>query len=154
MVAEACSAHVFFGVCFSNMDIFNIIVGIASLIGLVISIFVLSDTKKIREFFLHKARLPELFTDLQNSYNELDNFLKTNSIDKCHKVIMNTKPIISSLEQKGKYINNVKSYIDEYKLAIDCISSSSSTDEYWDCATKLSTLIVSLKQMDKDLKWG
>ncbi len=153
-MVEVCDkAYVISGACLSKIDIFNLCASTASIIGLIISVFLLFEAKEIRRLFLQKARLPEIIEDLQQSYLDLSKNLQSKNLEECYKTLKNSTPLIKGLKEKLPKRNNLSKEIKYYE---DNFPSEANADikEYWECSVALSTLIVSLQEIDKDSKWG
>lgn len=139
----------------------NKIGSISSILGLVVTIFLFIEARKIRNSFLRRARLPEINKELvkvtSNVSEQLKNWdaEKTPALDAFSNVkalLENIKPKLPSEEKRkvGDYLNRLqpKKY-----LFIKTSISELSEDAAWELYTELSGLVTSLQQLAKDSKW-
>ncbi len=139
----------------------NKIGSISSILGLVVTIFLFIEARKIRNSFLRRARLPEINKELvkvtSNVSEQLKNWdaEKTPALEAFSNVkalLENIKPKLPSEEKRkvGDYLNRLqpKKY-----LFIKTSISELSEDAAWELYTELSGLVTSLQQLAKDSKW-
>lgn len=139
----------------------NKIGSISSILGLVVTVFLFIEARKIRNSFLRRARLPEINKELAKLTSNVSDQLKKWGGDKTpaleafsnvKALLENIKPKLPPEEKKkvGDYINRLqpKKY-----LVIKTSLSELSEDSAWELYTELSGLVTSLQQLAKDSKW-
>lgn len=128
---------------------------IASILGLLISIFLLWEAWKIRKLFALKARLPEVVEEASKMYDQFYSSLKNFNTDKqaVHDCMKKSEGILEVCLKKiddkdvKKKINGILSLISKIKLG------DSAEDEYWKVYSDFSSLLTVLRQNEKDIKW-
>ncbi len=139
----------------------NNIGSISSIIGLLVTIFLFLEAKKIRNSFIRKARLPEVNNDLVKSTSQLVENLRKWDDDKnpsieifsrVRALLENIKEKLPPEEKKKVKVYLQKLYPKKYYF-INGPLSDLSVDEAWDRYTELSGLITTLQQSAKDSKW-
>lgn len=134
---------------------------ISSLLGLLVSVFLFFEARKIRNSFIRRARLPEVNRELTKFASQLSERLKNWENDKT-SVVETFSTIKALLENiKSKLPSEEKSKVDEYLKKLHpkkyfIISRSLielAEDDAWTRYTELSGLVVTLQQLAKDSKW-
>lgn len=134
---------------------------ISSIVGLVVTVFLFFEARKIRQSFLRRARLPEITRELTRNTSSLSNALKDWPIDstpaleifaKVKGLLENVRPKIPKEEQKHitallKKLQPRKNLFFKSKL------TELSEDSAWDLYADLNTVVTSLEQLTKDSKW-
>ena len=139
----------------------NNIGSISSIVGLIATIFLFVEARKIKNSFLRKARLPEVTRDLKKSTSKLSDHLKEWGTDKNPAVeefskvkalLENIKSKLPPEEQKkvGNYL--VRLCPKKYFFIASPLSKLNE-DDAWERYTELSGLVVALQQLAKDSKW-
>lgn len=139
----------------------NKIGSISSILGLVVTVFLFIEARKIRNSFLRRARLPEINKELAKLTSNVSDQLKKWGGDKTPalEAFSNVKALLENIKPKlppeekrkvGDYINRLqpKKY-----LVIKTSLSELSEDSAWELYTELSGLVTSLQQLAKDSKW-
>lgn len=139
----------------------NKIGSISSILGLVVTVFLFIEARKIRNSFLRRARLPEINKELAKLTSNVSDQLKKwggdktpalEAFSKVKALLENIKPKLPPEEKRkvGDYINRLqpKKY-----LVIKTSLSELSEDSAWELYTELSGLVTSLQQLAKDSKW-
>src|SRR5690554_2470287 len=87
---------------------------LSSILGLIVTLFLLYEARKIRNSFLRRARLPEVNRELSKSTSQLSENLKGWSSDK--KPSLETLSTIKALLEnvRGKLPSEEKRKVDEY----------------------------------------
>jgi len=132
-----------------------------SLIGFVVTCFLLIEARDIKNSFLRKARIPEIVTELTDvSIKLARNLRKWDSESNLALARLEiSKSLLESIEkklpnhEKKKVANligklNVKKWF-FFKVPISVLEK----DQAWDLYTELSGVITSLTQLEKDSKW-
>jgi hypothetical protein len=135
---------------------------ISSLIGLVITSFLLWEAKKIRNSFLRRARLPEVIKNLSQANNKISKNLKDWEIESRQGIEQFTiaKGLLENLQQKLPEMEKKKvvTYIRKLEvrelLVLKSTITEATEDEAWGLYTELSGLITSLKELQKDSHWN
>lgn len=139
----------------------NKIGSISSILGLIVTVFLFIEARKIRNSFLRRARLPEINKELAKLTSNVSDQLKKWGGDKTPalEAFSNVKALLENIKPKlppeekrkvGDYINRLqpKKY-----LVIKTSLSELSEDSAWELYTELSGLVTSLQQLAKDSKW-
>lgn len=137
------------------------IASLSSIVGLVISIFVLIEAKKIRKSFLRRARLPEIMKELTQANNGLSKHLKDWNEGKRFGIeqLSIAKGLLENLEEKlpDKERKKVKVFcqkLETKRMFFFAIPITNIEEEQaWEFYTQLTGLITSLEQLSKDSKW-
>ena len=144
----------------------NSIGSIASIIGALISLYLIYALRKIHKHFLFKARFPELKKSLSNKASKLIELFQEfdNNKPEIKHTLRLIETILKNLEKKlhGEY----KSSVSNLKMEITKFNNSNSklnkflynyvpitTDNVWEIYSKLQALIEELNQKLKDSKW-
>ena len=133
-----------------------------SFISLAISIFLFLEDRKIYKLFIGKARIPEINKSLKKIYPDVSE--KMNDFENNKEYIftefLNAKSLVESLEKKltedshKKKCRNfvlmftTKKYFFYYRKKIEFTDKES-----WLLLRELSALVVTLSELEKDLKW-
>ncbi len=140
------------------------IASIASIIGLLITIWVLMETKNIRKSFLTKARIPDAIKELESLATNLSKTIpewETNKQDtlieigKCSSILKNIEPKLTASIKKDvtttlEEFQRKKSIKNFWKIKS---ISELSLDEIWNLYTQLQFVIEGLKQKKHDMRW-
>ena len=139
----------------------NKIGSISSIIGLIVTIFLFVEARKIRDSFLRKARLPEINKELLKVASKVSGQLKNWGTDRIpaleafsnvKALLENIKPKLPSKERKevGDYLKQLqpKKY-----LFIRSSISELDEDTAWELYAELSGLVTTLQQLANDSKW-
>jgi|AntDeeMinimDraft_4_1070355.scaffolds.fasta_scaffold05561_4 hypothetical protein len=139
----------------------NKIGSVSSILGLVVTLFLLYEARKIRNSFLRRARLPEVNRDLLKSTSQLSDNLKNWSADKnpSLETFSTIKALLENIREKLP--SDEKRKVDEYLSNLHSKKwwfingplSELTEDEAWSRYTDLSGLVTSLQQLAKDSKW-
>lgn len=139
----------------------NKIGSISSIIGLVVTVFLFLEARKIRNSFLRRARLPEVNRELSKSASQLSDRLKKWNDDKTPSIetFSTIKALLENI--KSKLPPEEKKKVGEYLLKLhpkkyffmNSPLSKLTEDEAWDRYTELSGLVTTLQQLAKDSKW-
>jgi len=139
----------------------NKIGSISSILGLIVTVFLFMEARKIRNSFLRRARLPEVNKELAKVTSNVSIQLKNWEVDKTPalEAFSNVKALLENIRLKlpseekrkvGDYLNRLqpKKY-----LSVKRSISELSEDAAWELYTELSGLVTSLQQLVKDSKW-
>lgn len=136
-------------------DWLTTISSISSIIGLIITVFLFIEARKIRAAFIRRARLPELNNDLAKMTSEVSKHLKNWHADKA--------PALESFSKVKALLENIKSKLptEERKKVLSLLSkieradiSIMSENSVWYLYADLSGLVTSMEQIIKDSKWA
>jgi len=134
---------------------------LSSILGLIVTLFLLYEARKIRNSFLRRARLPEVNRELLKSTSQLSENLKDWSTDK-NSSLETFSTIEALLENvRGKLPSDEKGKVDDYLSNLhprkwwflNSPLSELTEDEAWSRYTDLSGLVTRLQQLAKDSKW-
>lgn len=134
---------------------------ICSILGLLVSLFVLIEAKKIRKSFLRRARLPEIMKELTQANNNLSKNLKNWNESKRNGLeqLSIAKGLLENLEGKlpDKERKKVRIFCKKLELKKMFIFTvpiaNIEADQAWELYTQLTGLITSLEQLSKDSRW-
>jgi hypothetical protein len=133
----------------------------SSIVGLIITIWLLIVAKGIRKSFLRKARVPQITEQLFKLLLELDTNLKNWETEQkdaiknlaiCKGLLENLKPKLDNDEEKNCKNMISKLTIKKY-MFLNGNLSDIKEDFAWDLYNELNTLTTKLMQLDKDSKW-
>lgn len=134
---------------------------ISSIIGLVVTAFLLFEARKLRQSFLRRARLPEITRELKRTTSGLAEALKEWGNDKAPAfeifgkikgLLENVEPKVPKDEQK-KIREFLKKLQPRKFVILKSNITELSKDKAWDLYTDLNTVITSLEQLKKDSLW-
>lgn len=139
----------------------NKIGSISSMIGLIVTIFLFMEARKIRNSFLRRARLPEINRELAKVTSKVSDQLKNWDADKTPalEAFSNVKALLENIKPKlpSEERNKVADYLNRLQpkkyLIIKTSISELGEDAAWELYTELSGLVTSLQQLVKDSKW-
>lgn len=134
---------------------------ISSIIGLIVTLFLLLEARKIQLSFLRRARLPALTKELNKSIPKISRSLgswKTDDVKtkqefaKVKALLENLKPKLTADEKK--HINSFLVKLQPRKYYIIRTSIFDLTEDLaWDLYTDLNLIATGLDQLIKDSKW-
>jgi|SRR5690554_1815248 len=139
----------------------NKIGSISSVLGLIVTVFLFIEARKIRNSFLRRARLPEINKELSKATSKVSNHLKNWGADKTPalKALSNVKALLENIKPKlpAEEKRKVGAYLDRLQpkkyLVIKTSVSELNEEAAWELYTELSGLVTSLQQLAKDSKW-
>lgn len=134
---------------------------ISSIIGLIVTVFLFLEARKIRNSFLRRARLPEVNKELAKVTSEVAESLKKwdsdktpvlETFSKVKALLENISPKLPS-DEKRKVENYLNRLQPKKYFIIKSSISELNEDSAWELYTELSGLVTSLQQLAKDSKW-
>ncbi|ATI03066.1 MULTISPECIES: hypothetical protein [Cycloclasticus] len=139
----------------------NKIGSISSILGLIVTIFIFVEARKIRNSFLRRARLPEINKELAKATSNVSDQLKNWGEDKTPalEAFSNVKALLENIKPKlpSEEKNKVKDYLSRLQpkkyLFVNTSLAELGEDSAWELYTELSGLVTSLQQLAKDSKW-
>ena len=134
---------------------------LSSILGLLATIFLIFEAKKLRSSFLRRARLPQITEELSIATSELSENLKfwrQNSAPALH-TFSKIEGLLGNI--RTKLPGKEKKLVDEFLtllhpkkyLVLTQPLSQLTDDEAWDRYTKLNSLVTTFEQLTKDMKW-
>lgn len=134
---------------------------ISSILGLIVTVFLFIEARKIRNSFLRRARLPEVNKELAKITSQVSDRLKKWESDKkpVLETFSNVKALLENIRPKlpSEEKRKVESYLSRLQpkkyLIIRSSISELKEDDAWELYTELSGLVTSLQQLAKDSKW-
>ncbi len=135
------------------MDALSIIGNLASIIGALLSAYVLLDVKRLHDHFLLKARMPDFLKLLKQYVFTLSERLRkfdenTSEIETVLRQCESTlKNLISKV--RGEVKQDTRNLLKRIRKRI----KPTNKDEAWEIYQELQALIEALKHMQKDIKW-
>lgn len=139
----------------------NKIGSISSILGLVVTVFLFIEARKIRNSFLRRARLPEINKELTKATSNVSEKLKNWDTDKMPalEAFSNVKALLENIKAKlpAEEKRKVSDYLNRLQpkkyLVIKTSISELDENAAWELYTELSGLVTSLQQLAKDSKW-
>lgn len=140
---------------------------ISSILGLLISVFLLVEARKIRQSFLRRARLPEVLKELNTSIKKISDSLKSsaksnswevekNTINEQYGIVRGLLENISSKlpEDERSHVNVFINQLLVSKFYFWKDSLIIKDEELgWKLYTDLSRVATRLEQLRKDSRW-
>ena len=134
----------------------------ASIIGLIVTIFLFVEARSIRKSFLRRARLPELNKDLAKAASEISVHIKTWEGD--------NEPALEKFLHAKALLENIKKKLpdDERKMVERYLNrlqpkgllfkkreiSDLNREEAFQLYSELNGLVTSLRELAKDNTWN
>lgn len=136
------------------MEAFFIIGNIASIIGAVISLWVLWDVKRLRAHFLFRTRIPDLLKSLKKHVNTLSESLR--NYEENQRDIETVLPVCESTLKnlKAKVHGDARQTTKTLLEKIRRRTKPTSKDEAWEIYDELQALLEALNHLWKDKKWS
>lgn len=146
---------------------FSGISGWSSIFGFLLSIWVLYTVKKLRNYYLLKARTPELIKEINKFSKELNSYLEDIKTNKNEIIVVVKKCefTLKSLRRKGT--NDLVSLIDKMLQRISKMkkggpvrlnpfkpSKWSFDDEAWELYSDMQGVLQGLKETANDSNWS
>lgn len=126
----------------------------ASIIGLVLTIFVLLNIRSIKQFYLFSARVPELLEKLTKHAASISTHQKNypTTHQELTLELAGVEMVLNSLYDKvnRKTKKSVKKTIDSIILPK---TGQASKDEIWSIYIQIHKLITEVEELQSDLKW-
>ena len=129
---------------------------VSSILGLLITIWILFNLNRIRKDFLFKARIPQLIQKLEKHSSLLSTYLQdfggsrqmiNLELGKCRA---NLRSLRSKLPRNSK--RSVKKLEKQIQKNTPT-KAESSKDTIWEIYTDLNSLIEDMKNLEQDKKW-
>lgn len=134
----------------------GVVGSLASIAGLILSVFVLSSVRKLRREMLFRGRLPELKRQLARHASRINAFMKAygENIDEIEREISACRACLRSLA--GKTNSPLQVDILDLIARIDRARplNAESAREIWVLHLELIELASLLKNIYDDMKWG
>lgn len=134
----------------------------ASIIGLIVTIFIFIEARSIRKSFLRKARLPELNKDLAKAASEISVHIKTWESNKepALEKFSHAKALLENIRKKLPENERriVERYLTRFRpkrfLFKKREISDLNRDEAFQLYSELNGLVTSLRELAKDNAWN
>lgn len=135
---------------------------LSSILGLIVTIFLLLEARNIRNSFLRRARLPEVVNELNEASSKLSKCLKSwntenrsgmEQISIIKGLLENLQPKLPEAEKK-KVVIFVRSLKTREWFFIESTITNASEDEAWKIYTEFVSLLTILDQLQKDSRWN
>lgn len=148
----------------TNLSIVSSFLGLFfSIIGVMVSIYLIIEAKKISKLFLGKARLPELIKDLKSIYPEISDMMDSfeNNKNEIFTKFLESKSLVENLEkklttdlEKRKCKEFRAMFLKGKLLFLKTKKTEMTLAESWEMLRELSALTTTLTEFEKDLKWS
>lgn len=135
---------------------------VASIIGLIVTIFLFIEARSIRKSFLRRARLPELNKDLAKAASEISVHIKAWEINKepALEKFSHAKALLENI--KKKLPEDERRMVEEYLIRLQPNRlffkkreiSDLNRDEAFQLYSELTGLVTSLRELAKDNTWN
>ncbi len=137
-----------------------------SILGLVITLYVLYNLRKIRKHYEYRARTPEIVSQLDDFSKDLNSYLD-NISDNKNEIILTVKKLeytLKSLRRKtnGEIIKNIDSLLGRTKrmkndgpiiFPFFSKTSWSFDDEAWEIYSDIQGILQGVKEDSRDSSW-
>lgn len=146
---------------------FNSISGWSSIFGFLLSIWVLYTVKKLRNYYLIKARTPEIIKDINNFSKELNSYLRDIENNKNEIIVVVKKCEFTLKSLRRKSTKDLVSLIDKMLLRISNLKKGgpirlnpfkppiwSFNDEAWELYSDMQGVLQGLKETANDSNWS
>lgn len=140
----------------------NTVGSVASILGLVVTIFLFIEARSIQKSFLRRARLPELNKDLAKATSEISVHIKSWESNK--------EPVLERFSQVKALLENIKKKLpeDERKMVEKYLIklrpkrfllqnreiSELNREKAFQLYSELNGLLTSLRELAKDNTWN
>lgn len=137
------------------------IAAVGAVFGVLITLFLLFEARKLRKSFIRRARLPQVLEELDISTSKLMNSLTKWKVDRkpAWKMIANIKGLLNTTSSKlpnkeQKQIRILLRLIQpkKYYLLKSRISNLT-IEDCWNIYIELNSVIAQLNQVEKDSRW-
>lgn len=134
-----------------------------SVISLAISIFLFIEARKIYKLFIGKARIPEIIKSLEKIYPDISDKTEdfSNNREYIFRSFLSAKSIVENLEEKlTKDLQRKKCreflliFRTKNNLFFHRNKTEFTLEESLIILRELSALVVTLSELEKDLKWN
>ena len=138
----------------ARSPVFAAIANVASVLGLMVSVWVLLDLKRIHTFYRLNARLPGYLKTLRSHATQLSNFLNDPAKNdlQIRKVLASLEGTLKSLEPKlsGDYKTSAAALTQSIsKVGFDAVAEETARRVY----LQLTQLNQRLKDHHEDIRW-
>lgn len=133
---------------------FSVLGDVCSIASLVLTLFVLYDTRKLRSFYKLKVRAPALLRDLKKSSAVLSDYLNefAEFLPEIREELARIAVKLKSLE--GKLTGGPKASVKRLRRDIDqCEASLQNEDQVRRVYVAVITIIEEVRDHQKDLEW-
>lgn len=126
---------------------------IASILGFLVSLYVLASLRGIRREFLAKGRLPKLIKDLKAHAREANDLLNNYNDSKQSFRAVLTKCVASLDSLRGKTPRDSRRRVKVLRKKMIAFGKRESIDAAWDIYGLLQALIEFLQNQSLDSNW-
>lgn len=130
------------------------VASIMSIVGFVVTCFLLLEARKIRQSFIRKVRIPEIVSELDSISSELIAALKSYKSENrsAHEKIQKASALMESILPKisANSSDRVQLFIKSSKTSLN---GTLDEDVCWRLYGELSGVVTYLQQISKDTKW-
>lgn len=146
---------------------FNRISGWSSILGFFLSIWVLYNVKKLRNYYLLKARIPEIIKEINKFSKELNSYLDDINNNKNQILVIIKKFEFTLKSLKRKSANDLVSLINKMLQRISRMKRGgpvrlyplkptkwSFDDEAWELYSDMQGVLQGLKETANDSNWS
>lgn len=140
------------------METLSIAGNLASLLGFVVSCYVLWDLQKIKKQFIFKARIPAQIESLEGQAKELADSLSTNDIRAIEQKISVANSILKNLSEKAnsdirkEIVNLIKKIQDYYSISSKDLGPG--MNKAYEIYSSMLGIVEALRQQHEDSKWS
>lgn len=132
---------------------FNFIAGLSSIVGLIVSLWVLFRVGRLEKRFLFKARVPELRVGLDKLKTELSGLLREydENEDEIRALIGKSKVLVTSIQRKVDAYN--KKQANQTLKSIKLYNRHPSKENSREVNFEMMYLLYGLEERLKDVEW-
>lgn len=146
---------------------FNGISGWSSILGFFLSIWVLYTVKKLRKYYIFKARIPEIIKEINKFSKELNSYLDDINNNKNEIIVIIKKCEFTLKSLKQKSTNDLVPLINQMLQRITKMKNGgpvrfyqlkpakwSFNDEAWELYSDMQGVLQGLKETANDSNWS
>lgn len=136
-----------------NTSNFSLFADILSVVGVITTISVYLSVRKIKKFYVFRARIPELLNKLSTHSGEISK-LNKNYLQSLPKISLEIGRLEITLKSiKKKVSKEIKPSVSESYLAIKAYRSTPNSDLLWQVYISLQRLQQEIELHQEDQKW-
>ena len=138
---------------FLRSEFFAILASISSIISLILTFYVFLDVRKIKNYYLFAARVPDLMVKLQESSSNMSDYIKR--FDKyaleIEEEVDRSEVLLESL--KNKLDGEAKKSIEQLLKDIESYNKRKDKKAVRQIYRNISKVIIRIKEIQEDRKW-
>jgi hypothetical protein len=135
-------------------DLLSDIGTVSSIIGLLLTVIVFINIRKIKNFYLFRARVPELIDKLSVHSSNIASYQyeSSDSLQNIPLELAKAEVVLQSLEKKLKGQTRI-SVQELLKIVREFDVSNNTRDDLWNIYVGMMKVIEQIKDIQEDLRW-